>query len=293
MRAKHPRRFRVLTWLALLALCLVAVVYVGLPFVFGVAAVWPSRADVGETPPGFRDVSFATDDGVELAAWYAPSGNGRAVIVVHGAGGSRSSLEPVAAMFAQRGYGVLALDASGHGESGGTVNRLGWMGTRDVRAAVDYLLEQDPSLALAGFGSSMGGEILLGASAACPEIRAVVADGATRRSTDELRALPSERPLVRNFTARVMYASVGLLSGQEPPRPLLEEMRRSRSTGFLLIAAGDEDLEAAFSRYFAEQVGPRAQVWVVPGVAHTQARGRVQAEFDQRVLTFLDEQLAS
>jgi uncharacterized protein len=293
MSEHRPRRFRILKWLALLAVCLVLAVYVAMPFAFGVAAVWPSRADVGQIPPGFRDVTFTTADGVELAAWYAPSDNGRAVIVVHGAGGSRSSLEPVEVMLAEHGYGVLALDASGHGESGGTVNRLGWMGTRDVRAALDFLIAQDPSLAIAGFGSSMGGEILLGASAACPEIRAVIADGATRRRTDELRALPSERPLVRNFTARVMYGAVGLLSGQHPPRPLLEEMRRSVSTEFLLIAAGDEDLEAAFSQYFAEQVGSRVRVWVVPGVAHTQARGQDQAEFDRRVLTFLDGQLGS
>ena len=44
---------------------------------------------------------------------------------------------------------------------------------------------------------------------------AIVADGATRRSVDELLALPSERPLVRNFTARVMYAAVRILMGRK------------------------------------------------------------------------------
>ena len=50
----------------------------------------------------------------------------------------------------------------------------------------------------------------------------IAADGATTRSLDELLALPSERPLVRNFTARVMYAAVQILSGETPPVPLLD-----------------------------------------------------------------------
>jgi hypothetical protein len=103
----------------------------------------------------------------------------------------------------------------------------------------------------------MGGEVLLGATGDCPEIRAVVADGATRGCTEELLVLPSERPLVRSFTARVTYSAVRLLTWTSPPEPLLDEMLRSESTSFMLIAAGEDKLEVAFNESFAEALGER------------------------------------
>jgi len=63
----------------------------------------------------------------------------------------------------------------------------------------------------------MGGEVLLGAASQYPSITAIAADGATRRSTEELLALESERPLVRNFTARVC------MHGQAVLRPKTSE----------------------------------------------------------------------
>jgi len=256
-----------------------------------VAAVWPSHADVGTSPEGFQEVVITTSDAVGLAAWYSESTNGAAVIVLHGAGGSRESMRRQAAMLAKHGYGVLAVDLRGHGESQGTVNRLGWEGTPDVAAAVAFLEQQDGVDVIGALGSSMGGEVLLGATGECPQIQAAITDGATRRCTQKLLALPSERPLVRNFTARVMYSAVRLLTWTEPPTPLLDEMLRTDATSFLLIAAGDNDLEVAFNQYFAEALGERATLWVVPEVTHTGAFSHDREEYERRVITFLDERL--
>jgi len=132
-------------------------------------------------------------------------------------------------MLRRHGYGVLALDLSGHGASEGVSNRLGWHGTRDVGAAIAYLRGRTEVKRIGGLGLSLGGEVLLGAASEYPELKAIVADGATQRCVAELLALPSERPLYRNWTARVMYTVVQLLSGQEPPRPLLDSNGRRPS----------------------------------------------------------------
>ncbi len=195
-------RGRALRWIIAIIAIAVVGLYIGLPAAFGIAAI----------------------------------------ILLHGAGGSREAMRPVADMLRRHGYGVLALDQRGHGSSGGATNRLGWQGTIDVGAAVDYLQDRGGVKAIGGLGWSMGGEVLLGAAADYPAIKAIVAVGAWRRSTGELLALPSERPLVRNFTARVMYATVQLLSGDRPPKPLLDSMVAAGSTAFLLIAGGAKSL---------------------------------------------------
>lgn len=285
------RRRRGLWALGALLLGAAFALYIGLPVAMAVAALWPAGSPVGPPPAGFRDQTLRTGDGVDLAAWYAPSRNGAAILVLHGAGDSREAMRSQAEMLRERGYGVLALDLRGHGESGGRTNRLGWEGSQDLEAGLRFLQGQSGVHAIGALGSSMGAEVLLGASSELPEIGAIVADGATRRSTGELLALPAERPLVRSFTARLMYGTVGLLAGSEPQPPLLDAMRKARSTEFLLIAAGEEDLEQAYNTLFAEALGGRARLWTVPGVPHTGAFAAHPAEYEGRVVGFFEEHL--
>jgi hypothetical protein len=120
---------------------------------------------------------------------------------------------------------------------------------------------------------------------------AIVADGATRRCTEELLSLPSKRALVQSFTPRVMYTAVQLASGERPPAPLLGEIGRARSTSALLIAAGGNDLEVAFNQRFAQLLGRRAVLWVAPGVKHVGASSRYPEEYRKRVLGFMEDRL--
>jgi dienelactone hydrolase len=291
MTLRLPSRRRVLRWIVFLVIAAIVGLYVVLPIGAGVAVVFPYKESVGAPPDGFEEITLKTDDGVTLAGWYRPPTNGAAIILLHGAGNSRERVRRYADMLVSHGYGVLALDLRGHGSSKGTTNRLGWQGTRDVGAAVAYLQTREEVQTIGGLGLSMGGEVLLGAASAYPVIEAIAADGATHRCLDELWALPSERPLYRNFVARVMFATVQLLSGDDPPKPLLDSMVEAESTAFLLIAAGSSDQEVDFNELFVGTVGERAILWVAPGASHTGAFSRYPDEYEQRLIAFFDAAL--
>ena len=291
MRFKSLNFKRLLLWLAVVVLALAFLLYFVLPAALGVAAVIPAQSPSGDAPEGFEPITLQTSDGISLAGWYSAPQNSNAVILLHGAGGSREAVRPYAEMLKRNGYGVLAVDLRGHGASGGPTNRLGWQGTHDVGAAVAFLESRPEVKRIAGLGLSLGGEVLLGAAAEFPAVEAIVTDGATRRSLEELLALPSERPLVRNFTARVMYATVQALTGQSPPMPLLESMSQAGSTEFLLIAAGEEEMEVKFNQLFADTLGERARLWVALGAPHTAAFGLFPDVYEQRVVSFFDDQL--
>ncbi len=288
---RKKRITKILGWIAIILGILIVGLYILLPVGMGITAIFPGREAVGSPPEGFEPVELLTDDGVKLSAWYTPPNNGAAILLLHGAGGLREQLRPYADMLARHGYGVLALDLRGHGESSGKTNRLGWLSNPDVKTAVEYLQAQAGVDQIGGLGLSMGGEVLLGAVSEAPALRAVVADGATRRSTQELLALPSERPLVRNFTARVMFAAVQLLGGGKPPKPLLESMLEAEPASFLFIAGGAEEMEIAFNELFVETLGERAELWIAPEAAHTGALGRYPDEYEQRVVDFFDRVL--
>jgi predicted acyl esterase len=80
------------------------------------------------------------DDGVPIAFTRytpdgaAPAGGRPGVIVLHGLGGTRGTVDVVAAAFATAGYSVLAYDARGHGASGGEVTLAGPREVADLRA---------------------------------------------------------------------------------------------------------------------------------------------------------------
>ncbi len=286
-------RRRIIRRIILLVPIAVLAVYLVLPVVFGIFAVLPAREPVGAPPEGFDEVTLTTDDGVVLQAWYAPPENGAAIILLHGAGSSRESVRSYAALLASHGYGVLAPDLRGHGESEGPTNRFGWQGNRDVGAAVAFLEAQEDVEEIGGVGLSLGGEVLLGAASDYPQVTAIVADGATQRSTPELHALESERPLYRSFVAQVMYATVQAVTGTEPPKPIPDSMIEAKSTEFLLIAGGDMPTEIAFGEVFAETVGERVKLWIAPKAGHTGAFGRYPDEYEERVIAFFDTALRS
>ena len=162
-----------------------------------VAATNVPDTHVGQGTPAqfgldYRDVMFTAADGVALAAWYLPSTNGAAVILRHGAGSTRSDVLEQAAVLARAGYGVLMMDARGHGLSEGVAMDFGWYGDLDVSAGVDFLATQAEVDAgrIGAVGLSMGGEEVIGAAASDPRIRAVVAEGATARTPQDKAWMP-------------------------------------------------------------------------------------------------------
>jgi alpha-beta hydrolase superfamily lysophospholipase len=82
-------------------------------------------------------VTFRTDDGVVLAGtWYEPSARAApAVILVHMLHRSRRDWEALASRLASEGFGTLAFDLRGHGESQGTSGADFGLMVADVRAA--------------------------------------------------------------------------------------------------------------------------------------------------------------
>lgn len=268
------------------SLAIVFALYFALPIGFGAYASMQHHSRVGSPPDGFRSLQLTASDGVKLAAWYAPSKNGAAIVLIHGGGSSRDHVRPHARMLAKNGFGVLALDLRGHGESGGRGNAFGWEGNRDVAAAVDYLSRNGGVKAIGGMGLSLGGELLLGTISERPEIKAVVSEGATFRSSGDYLIIPSRRSLARRWSTCLMYASTAFFTGQTPPRTILDSVARAQSASLLLIAAEREGDEILYNQRFLQASGGRAKLWIIPGAGHTGGLKHLPSEYERRVVEF-------
>lgn len=242
-----------------------------------------------------RDVVLTTTDGVELAAWYVPSENGAAVVLRHGAGSTRANVLEHARVLAGHGFGVLMVDARGHGDSAGDEMDFGWFGDADVAAAVDHLARADDVVdgRIGVVGLSMGGEEAIGAAASQPRIRAVVAEGATGRTgADWVPLLPGG--LGRWFSS-VFYwvqdTTADVLSDAHRPADLRSAVVATAPRPVLLIAAGDVPREGDAARRWQAAAPGSVEVWEVDGAAHTAGLSTVPDVWERRVVGFLAQAL--
>jgi uncharacterized protein len=262
-----------------------------------VAATNVPATSVGSATPAerglaYRDVEMQTSDGVTLAGWYVPSTNGAAVVLLHGAGSTRANVLDQAAVVAGRGFGVLLFDARGHGGSGGRAMDFGWYGDEDIAAAVSFLQEQPDvdEARIGAVGLSMGGEQAIGAAAADPRIRAVVAEGATTRVTGDRAWLSEEfgwRGAVQERVEWLTFTIADVLTAADPPIPLHDAVAAAAPRPVLLIAGGAVQDEPLAGRFIANGSPDTVQLWVVPSTGHTAALSTHRAEWDRRVTAFL------
>ena len=286
-------------WLAPIALVTLLVIW---PVTEGTMLALAPRNSLGSVTPADRglrytDVAFRTSDGVQLSAWYVASTNSAAVVAVPGAGSNRTGVLGQAVVLASHGYGVLMIDPRGQGRSGGDAMDAGWYGDRDVSAAVAFLLRQpdvDPSR-IGVLGLSMGGEEAIGAAAADPASRAVVAEGATHRTAaDTAGYLPGGvAGAIQRGIDVIAVGTAAVLSGAPQPRTLHSAIARATTTPFLLIAGAKALDEPEAVAYLRGAAPGRVQTWTVPGATHVHGLATVPGQWTARVIAFLDHALVS
>lgn len=205
---------------------------------------------------------------------------------MHGSGSNRSHVARQAELVAEHGYGVLVLDLPGHGASDGHANLLGANAQPAIAAAFDWLTRRRgirPDR-IAGFGMSLGGEVLLEAAARDRRLTAVIADGAERASDD--RVLHVDAGLARVAGAAANQA-IRAVSGMREAPPLVRLLPRVAPRPVLLIAAGGRPHEIPVNRVYRRAVGPSAVLWPVPEAGHTGAIRARPLEYEQRTIGFL------
>jgi pimeloyl-ACP methyl ester carboxylesterase len=266
----------------------------------GVAATNVPPTQVTRTPASLgldhEAVTVTTSDGVHLAGWFLSGTNGAAVVVRHGAGSTRSSVLDQAVALHDAGYGVLLLDARGHGESGGEAMDFGWYGDLDIAAGTAFLAAQDGIDAgrIGVVGFSMGGEEAIGAAATDPLVRAVVAEGATGRQADDKAWLSDAfgwRGWIQERLEDVQYAVTDLLTPASPPTALRAAVAVAADTAFLLITAGEVDDERRAAAHIRSGAPEQVTVWEVEGAGHTDGYEHGPDQWRDRVVTFLDTAL--
>ena len=244
-----------------------------------------------------QDFAVRAPDGVLLRGWKVrpPRASGDWVLLFHGVSDNRTGMTGQAALLLRNGYGVVMMDARAHGESGGGIATYGWLERKDARAIVDALIMMETPRNVFALGSSMGAAVALQSAAIEPRIGGVVAES----SFSDLREVTYDyaglhwspwlgKTLFRPGTWTVISTAEkegGFAVDEVSP----EKSVRARPFPVLLICDGSDHIIPCRHtlRIFRAAAGPK-ELWVVPGVDHASALGAEPAEYERRVIVFLD-----
>lgn len=202
----------------------------------------------------FESISFTTQDGLTLRAWYKPSQNGAAVIFIHGKSNNRHTLIEEAAAVVRLGMGVLLYDSRASGESDGRLHSWGALEQLDLAAALDYLESRRDvdSNRIGIHGFSVGANTALLLAVKDQRVKALVLSGACPSLAEYLHHISSKPKilmawlLLRQYkNAGVPVAKINLTENiaRFAPRPLL--MIRGTGSVTVPIALAQNLFDAA------------------------------------------------
>ena len=167
--------------------------------------------------PGYaaeKAVTLSTQDGWQLVAVYSPAQNdNRTVILLHDLGKNKEAFTSFRKALSRAGFGYLALDLRGHGQSvgGGRMASFAREGvdnpfnkmTRDVEAAVSFLEKQQvPTANMVLLGCGLGANVAAKSTTFWPDIPLVALISPSANTRDVLTI-----PAMRIYKGAVLIAA--------------------------------------------------------------------------------------
>ena len=172
--------------------CIVALVG-GCGWIASVARGQPEWRVITEQPAKYgltaERVEMRSSDHLKVVGWWIPAHSDRAgratVILVHGVGGNRADMLPLAKFLVAAGYDAFAIDLRAHGESEGDYPSPGYREVAEIDAAIEHARKRSarPVILL---GHSLGAVAVLHATSRDAPVTATIADGAFVSAFDML-----------------------------------------------------------------------------------------------------------
>ena len=244
-----------------------------------------------------QQVEIAANDGAMLRAWAIrpTTGNGDAVILLHGVASNRAGMLGPADMLLRQGYSVLLPDARAQGMSGGDLATYGYLEAGDLQRWFDWLVQKQAPLCIDAIGESMGAAQLLDSLRAERGFCAVAAESsfASFREVSYVRigewfgtgpwlGRTVLRPVVESG---ILYArwKYGIDLAQDNPA---QAVAASRVPVLLIHGLADNNIPPYNSdMILAASRGrnPNVSLWEPPDAGHCGAMGAEPDAFNRRV----------
>jgi pimeloyl-ACP methyl ester carboxylesterase len=284
----------IILWLLLILILLILALGMVLSFYFTHRGKLGEIHSPDEYGLQFEPIEFKATDGLTLrGVWIPTSGADKAVIILHGHGGSYDFDLYRAPSLHEAGFNVLLFDFRAHGRSEGKRMTFGYDERGDMLGAIEFLHGRGiHHIGLLGF--SYGGIVSMLFAAESPAIEAVISDGGPARMRTAIASRGVEVGFPLWFTKPLAWLIISMTSlrlganlfqyepvrwvGKITPRPIL-------------FIHGDHDQYLPDFDDLYEAAKPPKEVWRLPDAGHTTASQLYPEEHTRRVIDFFSRYL--
>lgn len=241
-----------------------------------------------------EEIAFKTTDGLTLGGvWVPANGSDKAVVILHGHGGSYDFDLYRAPALHEAGFNVVLFDFRAHGRSDGKQMTFGYKEHKDLSAAVEFLHQHGiQHIGLLGF--SYGGIIAMLYAAGNPAIDAVISDGGPARMRTAIIARVTEIGFAHWLAESIAWLIIFMTSIRLGSNLFRYEPIRwvgSISPRAILFIHGDQDKYLPdFDDLYQAARQPK-EVWRLPDIGHTNASQFYPEEHSRRVIDFFKRNL--
>ena len=239
---------------------------------------------------GLQPISFVSRDGLHIAGWYVPSKNRAAVIITHGTNSDRTTMLPEMRLLAEAGFGVLAFDWPGLGESEGTI-LWGTAARGALTAAIDWVsarADADPDR-IGGLGFSIGGFVMTQVAANDRRLRAITLESAPSSFNAYVEIHFAKLSFLSEWFARRALRGSDLLSIDASPIRLIANV--SPRPLLILGESDDPEIPASMTRALYEAAREPKSLWLMRGSQHGGYAQAAGAEYGRRLRSFFTQNL--
>jgi dipeptidyl aminopeptidase/acylaminoacyl peptidase len=262
-----------------------------------------ARSQLGADPPspllkhpesvglaGLQAISFISRDGLHIAGWYVPSKNRAAVIITHGTNSDRATMLPEIRLLAEAGFGVLAFDWPGLGESEGTI-LWGAAARGALTAAIDWVAaraDADPDR-IGGLGFSIGGFVMTQVAASDRRLRAMTLESAPSSFDAYVEIHFAKWGFLSEWSARRALRGSDLLSIDASPIRLIADV--SPRPLLIIGESDDPEIPASMTRALYAAAREPKSLWLIRGSQHGGYAQAAGAEYGRRLRSFFAQNL--
>jgi len=250
--------------------------------------VWPDQFGLP-----YENVTFNTQDRVELKGWFIPSKepSDKTIIFMHGWGMNRADIFKNTYFLRDLGFNLFYFDFRALGESGGKTSSIGYLEIKDAAAAVNFLKQTYPqaSARIGLYGLSMGGMVAICEAAHNPDIACVVAEASYysfRRVVSRWAWVHRHVPYFPLMPIILHYIRRQLKANPERYSPKYNIPKIAPRPVFLIHGRYDNLVPAAQAKLLYRRAAEPKELWLVPGARHNKCAEVGGFEYKERLADF-------
>ncbi|MCG2725354.1 MAG: alpha/beta hydrolase [Elusimicrobia bacterium] len=263
----------------------------------------PERTPLNILPEHFslayESIQLTAGDGVFLKGWFIPSVKGesdKTIIICHGRGSNKGEILRDTHFLAEEGYNLFYFDFRASGESKGLVSTLGYLETKDFKAAYEFLkkYKSEEAKHIGLLGLSMGSAVAIYEASKNKDIKCLVAENAFYSFTrvianwSWLRMKMPYWPLVP-ITLFFVRMKLKVDPDFYSPRYNIGGVVNP----ILFINAEHDDLVPIKDgkKLFNKCSSEKKELWIVPGAAHAKCAEVSGENYRKKIKNFFNDNL--